>query len=120
MPGTQGDIEKRLGKFNGFNARDSIFAGTWYFKRMYNNFFRGRKTTANRIALASYNAGIGYVLKAQKLAGATQSQRWKPVARALRRVPRVYAEEPIDYVERIFHFYNQRFRAKRNPFLNVT
>ena len=85
MPGTQGDIEKRLGKFNAFNARDSIYAGTWYFKRMYHNFRHGKKTTANRIALAlaSYNCGIGYVLQAQKIAGALPSQRWKLVARAL-------------------------------------
>lgn len=122
MPGTQGDIEKRLGTFNAFNARDSIYAGTWYFQRMYHNFRRGGKTTANRIALAlaSYNCGIGYVLKAQKIAGPLPSQRWRPVARALPQVPRVHAEEPIDYVKKIFHFYHTRFRARRDPLLRVT
>ena len=121
MPGTRRDIERQLGPFNPWNARDSIYAGTWYVANRWNVFRYGNKTTANRMAfaLASYNAGLGYILKAQKLAG-KDSQRWLPVAEALYKVPRVYAEEPVTYVRLIFYRYNEVFKAKRDPVLNVS
>lgn len=122
MPMTQGDIEKKLGTFNPFNARDSIYAGTYYMANRYHVFRFGNKTIANRYALgaSAYNAGLKYILQAQELAGREESQRWSPVAKALRRVPKVYADEPILYVKKIFHYYNNRFRMKRDPILKVT
>lgn len=120
MPGTQGDIERQLGPFNAFNARDSIYAGTYYIADRWTIFRHGTKTVANRMAFAqaAYNAGLGYVLQAQELA--EDSQSWLPVSEALYKVPRVIAEEPVTYVRLIFERYNGVFKLPRDPVLEVS
>lgn len=120
MPGTRYDIERQIGPFNPWNARDSIFSGTYYVADRWFVFKYGNKTTANRmaLALAAYNSGLGYVLQAQALA--TDSQHWLPVAEALYKVPRVIAEEPVTYVRLIFERYNKVFRLRSDFRLDVS
>ena len=56
------------------------------------------------LALASYNAGFGHLLKAQEVAGGAND--YASIIAALPKVTGRYSEETTQYVQRIFNFYN--------------
>jgi len=56
--------------------------------------------------LASYNAGPGHIIKAQRLLAPGRSQNhWQPVADELHRVTGRHAEETRGYVSRIREYF---------------
>ena len=70
MPRTEVEIQNQLGlRCSAFNARCSIMMGSFYDSRMYRVWDRRERTVNEIIPLmfASYNTGVGNVLKAQRL-----------------------------------------------------
>lgn len=72
MPGTWRDMQKQLKAppLLQASAKDQIEAGAFYMGQLYASW--GAKRTATdrlKLALASYNAGIGNLLNAQKKCG---------------------------------------------------
>ena len=72
MPRTYAEIRRQsinIGE-DPKNPRDNIIAGSYYLRRMHRIWNDERRTEDDRlrIALASFNAGVGNLLKAQKRA----------------------------------------------------
>lgn len=108
MPGTWGDLVKQ-GKASGdpFNAEDSIDAGVWYLSSLYSQWTAPRPAI-DRLALsfASYNAGLGNILSAQRNAGGANS--YNKIIKGLKAVTGPNnSHETITYVNRIFGYYNE-------------
>lgn len=109
MDFTRGDIDKRLGtKGDPFDPRWAIQAGIWYDRQLYNQW-RSKRTELNRVALtlASYNAGLGNILKSQRVcmaANGTDCNNWSGIKRHGPDVNSWHHPETIGYVNRIFRF----------------
>jgi membrane-bound lytic murein transglycosylase F len=109
MDFTRGDIDRRLGtKGNPFDARWSIQAGIWYDRQLYNQW-KSKRTELNRLAVmfASYNAGLGNILKGQKaciVGGGDDCNNWSGIKRHGPDVKSWHHPETIGYVNRIFRF----------------
>jgi len=108
MPGTWRDISRQLGYDNvtRFMAGPAIQAGAYYMGQL-RAIWSAPRPEADRqsLALASYNAGAGNVLKAQELAGGARGY-----AAIIKRLPRVtgdYASETIAYVTRIWGYWTK-------------
>jgi membrane-bound lytic murein transglycosylase F len=102
MPATWSEIEGRLGMTaNPWSPRHNIMFGIYYDSRMMSQFVRD--TTLERIPwmLASYNAGLGSVLRHQGDCGGTRDYELVK--------PCLYDETRI-YVERIRRYYAQSYR----------
>ncbi|MDP2361923.1 MAG: transglycosylase SLT domain-containing protein [bacterium] len=103
MPGTWKDIAPKLGLTNPWEVRQSIQAGIYYDARMW-AIWKAPRPMEERIAftLASYNAGAGNIIKAQRLVVLGQSSNeWLPVAARLHLVTGKHADETRGYVARI-------------------
>ncbi|MFA7331004.1 MAG: transglycosylase SLT domain-containing protein [Candidatus Delongbacteria bacterium] len=103
MPGTWSDLAPKLGLTNPWEVRQSIQAGIYYDARMW-AIWKAPRPLEERIAftLASYNAGAGHILKAQRLVPAGGSNNeWTPVAARLHLVTGKHAGETRGYVTRI-------------------
>lgn len=104
MPGTWSDVGKALGGSTAadlrFNPSLSIERYAYYQGRLYNQW-RANRPTEDRVSLAeaSYNAGIGWILKAQQLCN--NAALWADVMRCLPQVTGHNAEETINYSIRI-------------------
>ena len=84
-----------------FDADQNIEASAIYMLWLWTNWSAPRPATdRHKLSLASYNAGIGYLLEAQKLCG--MKSRYHEIIACLHQVPRVDHEEPIEYVKRIY------------------
>lgn len=109
MDFTRGDIDKRLGtKGDPFNPRWSIQAGIWYDRQLYLQW-KSKRTELNRLAVmfASYNAGLGNILKGQKaciVAGGNTCNNWSGIKNYGEVVRSWHQEETIGYVARIFRY----------------
>lgn len=112
MPKTWADMLKspKLGlppTASAYDPKWAIPAGAFYMLKLYNGWTAPRPE-ADRIclALASYNAGFGNILKAQKRAGGVTDY-----ASIIDALPRVTgednAEETTEYVELILGYYKQ-------------
>lgn len=105
MPGTWADIERAL--YSGANvsrtlAGPAISGGAYYMGRLRGQWRFGHRDLDDRQRLgqASYNAGIGSLLKAQKLCPG--SILWAEIAPCLPRVTgSEFAKQTVDYVTRI-------------------
>jgi len=96
MPGTAA----AMGLVNRFDARESIRAGIAYDRRLWNQWTAPRPAPDRlKLAFASYNAGLGHVLAAQRRANGAN-----PYAAI---APHLWPE-PREYVERIGR-WRQRF-----------
>jgi membrane-bound lytic murein transglycosylase MltF len=103
MPGTWEGIAPKLGVTSPWLVKDNIQAGIYYDARMW-AIWKAPRPLEERIAfmLASYNAGAGNILKAQRLVAPSASPNlWAPVAARLHRVTGMHADETRGYVERI-------------------
>lgn len=99
MPATCREVFPQLGmKCDPFNAKKSIRAGAFYMKRL-RRVFRARRPESDRRrwAQASYNRGVGNILRDQKRCGGAMN--WYDV------VPCVPKQETIDYIENIERRY---------------
>lgn len=101
MPGTWDDVaEKVEGAIDPYDARASIRVGAFILKR-YTNFWDPHRKDYERMLLgfASYNAGPGNILKAQRQC--TGARSWRDISPCLPTVTGHHSTETINYVDRI-------------------
>jgi soluble lytic murein transglycosylase-like protein len=108
MPGTWADMQRQLGWRNvdPRSPQHAIIAGAHYMRSLREAWSWSRPIDAKqRLALASYNAGMGNILKAQRLCGG--ARYWADIAICLPAVTgRANARQTVDYIPRI-----ERYRA---------
>ena len=102
MPGTWERIAAKLEVDSPWLVKDNIQAGIYYDARMW-AIWKAPRPLEERIAftLASYNAGPGHIIKAQRMVGEGKTYEWAPVAAQLHRVTGRLAEETRGYVVQI-------------------
>lgn len=109
MPGTWNDIKKELNfskDANPFDPLLSIEAGAYYMSKLVKSWSSPRPDIDRYcLALASYNAGFGNLIKAQKKADGAFDYR--SIIRKLPDITGTHSAETIAYVRRILSYYNQ-------------
>lgn len=101
MPATAKYMKKRHPELGDFwLAETSILAAAKYMNQM-NNFWTSPRSRMDRymLALASYNAGAGHLVKAQKLCG--MPAKYTYIIKCLPQVTGRHSKETIGYVRRI-------------------
>jgi soluble lytic murein transglycosylase-like protein len=102
MPGTWADVSRQLGWRNvdPRSPRHSIIAGAFYMRQLRQAWSANRPVMEkHRLAQASYNAGMGHILAAQKLCS---GRLWTEIAPCLQAVTgSANAKQTTDYVARI-------------------
>ena len=110
MQATANDVAndlKHLDLFkNGFNREDatqSIYAQVYYMNKLFKTW-KWQRTDASRmqLALASYNAGAGNIIQAQKLSGS--KKHWLEIKNYLGKVTGNNEKETVKYVSVITDF----------------
>lgn len=106
MPATWEEVRKDLefGRISRTNADISIMAGTYYDQKLW-NFWTSPRPHYHHVAfmLASYNAGAGNLVKAQKACGGPNL--FPEVMACLPQITGHHHEETEGYIENIFNFY---------------
>ena len=106
MPATWNEVSEQLGFPSGVSAYASSYniqAHAYYMRNLRSQFKRERpEWDRHSLALASYNAGLGNVLKAQQKGG--NSLLYKPMAEALPLVTGHHSKETLTYVDRIWSY----------------
>jgi soluble lytic murein transglycosylase-like protein len=106
MPGTWQDAVQRLGYPHGVSphdARYAIEAGAWYMARQRAAWRAPRAALdRQRLAQASYNAGLGHIVAAQQLCGGTNG--YAEIIACLPAVTGRHSAETISYVRMIAHW----------------
>lgn len=110
MPKTWDEISKKMGlpwNATPFGAYYAIPACCFYMRELYDKWTAPRpEADRYALALASYNAGFGNLLKAQSLAGGVSD--YASIINKLDRVTGFEnARETRTYVDRIFNYYLQ-------------
>ena len=108
MKGTQRDVARRLGiDFDRYDARQAIDAGAYYQNKMTRPFRRRGRTPeqAYELGAASYNSGLGNVLKAQRFC--KNARLWHEISPCQNQATGHHAVETITYVSRIKRWTNQ-------------
>lgn len=108
MPGTWAEVSQQLG-FHGISphaAGPAITAGAYYQGRMI-SIWKAPRPAADRysLAAASYNAGAGNLIKAQKVCGGANG--YSEIIQCLPRVTGKHAAETTTYVQRIWQYWTQ-------------
>jgi soluble lytic murein transglycosylase-like protein len=101
MPGTWSDMQRNHPELtSAWIPEQSIRAAAYYMGQL-NRFWSAPRPAMDRymLALASYNAGAGHLVKAQRLAGGVNY--YAPIVEELPRVTGRHSEETINYVENI-------------------
>lgn len=101
MPQTWAEIASELGLDGGPHHEHAIEAGAYYMAKL-RQIWRAERTALERheLAQASYNAGAGSILKAQRYCG--NARAWSAISACLPRVTGARnASETRTYVERI-------------------
>ena len=101
------ELKTKLAMFkDGFdreNPIQSIWAQVYYMNKLFKVWDLGRVDSERlKLALASYNAGTGNILKAQKLSG--DKKFWDEIKEHLHLVTGKNSEETITYVDNIFKY----------------
>ena len=108
MPGTWADVSRQLkyGAVSPHIARYSIEAGAYYMARLRRGWSSPRPERDRwDLARASYNAGMGNLLKAQVKAGG--AVLYADIIAALPQVTGHHSRETITYVERIHRWFKE-------------
>lgn len=109
MPGTWKDVSRQMGLPAGISPRDAkyaIDAGAFYMARLHRGWSAPRPLMDRHfLAAASYNAGMGHLVKAQRLCGG--KALFREIIPCLPQVTGRHSKETITYVERI-----QRWRKQ--------
>lgn len=115
MPATWEQMKRELGypsDASAYAPSYNIQAQAYYMMQLRNQFRRPRpEKDRHSLALASYNAGLGNVLKAQKLGG--NSLLYSPMANSLHLVTGKHHVETTTYVNRIWE-YIEDYETKYN------
>lgn len=102
MPQTWADVTHQLG-WSGVSATEAgpaIDAGSYYMARLRASWGAPRpELDRHWLAEASYNSGMGNILKAQKLCGG--KALWSEISPCLPTVTGALAQQTITYVSRI-------------------
>lgn len=119
MPATWAEVSSQLRLPAGttpFHAPAAIEAGAYYMRRMRATWTSPRPEADRReLAQASYNAGAGNILRAQRTclatmpacAGEAPCTSWPAISAHLPRVTGRHSAETITYVQRIRRWYLQ-------------
>jgi membrane-bound lytic murein transglycosylase F len=85
MPLTQIELAEKLGVQEASTPRNNIRAGIYHLKWLYSNFSDVPKQDRIRLTLAAYNAGLGRITDAQKVAAylGNDPHKWSAVRAAL-------------------------------------
>ena len=107
MPATWVDVARELGITGTAHDDVAIDAGAYYMSKLRRVWRRDRTALErNTMAQASYNAGVGNILKAQELCGG--ARLWPAVRECLHfATGRANAEETITYVARIERWWRE-------------
>ncbi len=114
MPGTWREVAGQLGlgAVSPHAVRHAINAGAYYMARLYRAWSSPRPDPDRwDLARASYNAGMGNLLKAQRRAGGATG--FADIMAALPQVTGHHSRETITYVERIHHIYRRLTCGRR-------
>lgn len=110
MPGTWVDVIRALNWPTTVSRRDAAYAiegGAYYQMKQRMAWRATGRTPAQRndLGLAAYNAGLGNILKAQKLCD--DKPLWEHIAPCLERVTGQYSAETLDYIVKINRWHAQ-------------
>lgn len=109
MPDTWSQMQRELGfstSVTAYSAPHNIQAHAYYMRQLRSQFKKPRpEVDRHSLALASYNAGLGNILKAQAKGG--NSLLYKPMIQALPLVTGKHSKETSDYVTRIWSITKQ-------------
>lgn len=108
MPGTWEQYSKSTGYENTdpTDPEASIYTGAYYMRYLIEEWVRPRPDADRKcLALASYNAGLGNILEAQKASG--DSAAYRTIIAHLPEVTGEHARETIWYVKKILSYYNE-------------
>ena len=103
MPGTWRDAQAALGPLAGVATIDpqaSILAAGWYMGKLHRTW-RAPRPAMDRylLSLASYNAGAGHIIEAQRRCG--NFSLYRSIIPCLPLVTGRHAKETTEYVEKI-------------------
>lgn len=105
MPATWADVSSRTG-FKGYSTRavgPAIEAGAYYMAMLRRGWSSPRPSIdRHELAEASYNAGMGNLVKAQKVCG--MPVLYTEISACLPCVTGQNAQETLTYVQRIRHW----------------
>jgi len=101
MPYTWKDMSKRLGfKASAYDPKFAIEAGAYYMYTLRRSWKSKRlQIERQKLAQASYNAGLGNLINAQKKCA--MSHMYDSIIKCLPQVTGKHAKETITYVKRI-------------------
>jgi membrane-bound lytic murein transglycosylase F len=106
MPATWAEVAPGLG-FGGVSPHavgPAILASGRYMQRMRRTWSAERPESDRRaLAQASYNAGAGNILSAQRACGGARA--WSDISACLPQITGKHADETIAYVQRIRRWY---------------
>lgn len=120
MPATYRQIVTNVPGFSEdiYDARSNIRAGGYHLRNLY-RFWHEKRPQEDKLklALASYNAGAGNLLKAQKKARSAgkDGTLWPDVSDYLAQVTGSHAPGTIRYVEKIYTRYQERVEPPPTP-----
>ena len=114
MPATARELAEQTGlPAKVHDPRTAAMLAAFYMKRLY-LMWNSPRPHLDRVslALASYNAGAGNIIKAQNAAQAAGwcTDLWECVARALPGITGHHSKETTGYVARIRKYYGERKR----------
>lgn len=105
MPGTWRDLSKALQFGQGttpFDARQATEAGAYMMGKLRYQWRRDRQVLqSHALAAASYNRGIGNIIADQKECNG--ERLWPEISPCTLK----HTREPVDYVERIWRYWQQ-------------
>lgn len=108
LPSTWEFISNKLNKpsISPYNAEYSIMYGAYYMKYLRDNWkFKRPEKDRYQLSLASYNAGLGNILKSQKLCN--EQLLYKDIIYCLPKITGRHHKETIHYVDNIFKIYRK-------------
>jgi len=112
MPPTWKDMKKKyMDLKTPWNPESSIRAAALYMNAL-NKIWKEKRSKIDRykLALASYNSGVGNVLKAQELSGGAKG--YKKIISYLYKVTGSHSKETIEYVDNIFYKWLPQMLAR--------
>lgn len=114
MPATWRDMQRQLGISAGpFNEAANIRAAAYYMRQLRNGWSSPRpERDRHNLAMASYNAGFGNLLKAQAECG--NPALYDQIIICLPDITGHHSQETITYVVRIWGWYGG-IRAANSP-----
>lgn len=110
MPGTSREVAELLGiEHRPDIPHVNIRMGVAYMRRCWDVWKKEDRIERMRFAFGSYNAGVGNIVLAQRMArvNGLPVDKWESIVRMLPKVTGDNATETIGYVARIERYYSQ-------------